>query len=531
MSKEYQLRRDPTTGLFYAVFVEDNTTEIVKGRDFEDQYKNFSAAVKPLPAELIKFAKSFNDYHLQNKNKQTVESSLSLYPHQKTTFQFIFNNTHCINALDVGLGKTLCLIALLNHIYTLQQGHLRALIIMPAGLIDNWVKELTMHVPHLKINRIQHAKTASFDAEGVTLMSEALLAPLKKQIKAATKFDILSVDEAHLSKNKTSERSKALYFVAGNTNRTVLLSATPSMTHLQWYGLVRVLHPVFKSFFHFQPFGIAKTKSNNTFYYAVRYCGPEYVNIGRGKKVWQFKRETRAEELQALLSPFLIHMKKEDVIDLPPLLKERIIVGSLCNKQRKEFTSTLAKVKEMRDKSTLAANAMLMELVRDTMRLKTPFVVNHIQTLLVSQAKFVCFVHHRFLSEAIQTMLVAENVQFININGETDKKLRTTLLKQFESDSNVRVAILTFGTCAAGLNITFANLCVFCERTFDATLQEQAEGRLHRINQKLPVTLLYLDLQYSTDTLLDNTVKRKVASQAFILGGESDNPAKKRICV
>jgi SNF2 family DNA or RNA helicase len=258
------------------------------------------------------------------------------------------------------------------------------------------------------------------------------------------------------------------------------------------------------------------------FYFADRYCGPYRVPGKGSQKSFRFDRNIRPQELKALLSEFQIRMEKSRLKDvLPPLIREQCVLRSLKPREIKKFQLTLREIAEERKTNVDHANSMLMELVRKTMVMKIPHVLEHVKmTLDTHDGKFVCFVYHRLLGSKLDEALTEWGVEHIHIHGEIPMSKRTELLDQFSTNTSTRVAILSFGACGVGLNITCANLCLFCERIFDAVIQVQAEARCWRIGQTLPVTLRYLDLHGSTDTLLEANVNRKRATQAFLLGEE-----------
>lgn len=489
--------------------------------------------VKELPQQLKDFVLKFNSHYQQNfaeKNMQPQakiekvkdfsqfikesKENFVLFPHQKKCFETIKEEKReCIIALDMGLGKTGVMIALFLFLHEVKP--LRALVVLPVGLISQWRDEITQFAPKLTVRVIQNSKTACFsEGSNIILISVDLVARVKKDILASPKFDVLVLDEAQSVKDITTERSKALAFIIGNAHRVYLLSGTPSMEHVFAFGLLHLLHPLFKHFFHYQNFQLQSDK----FYFADRYLSVVKKPIGKGQTAWDFKRNVRKQELKALMSPFLIRMKMKNVVDLPPVVRETIVVGELNKKQTKEFAEKLVKIDSLREKNSMAANAMMMELVRETMRLKTPFVVRHIKMLLETQPKLSCFLHHHYLSDEIQNMLNANGIEFININSKVSRKKRAELIEDFKVKPNIRVAILSFGCCAFGLNLTCVRVNVFCEDIWEADKKMQAEARSARIGQTESVNIQYLKLKGSTDVLLEKSNNRKLNTQAFLLG-------------
>ena len=60
-------------------------------------------------------------------------------------------------------------------------------------------------------------------------------------------------------------------------------------------------------------------------------------------------------------------------------------------------------------------------------------------------------------------LLPLQDVGFIRIDGRTSAEARSRLASRFQTDSQVRVAILSINAANAGLNLTSANVVVFAE--------------------------------------------------------------------
>jgi hypothetical protein len=172
----------------------------------------------------------------------------------------------------------------------------------------------------------------------IILLSDGLLENdneemIKKIIATTPDFSLLVVDEAHSMKNHASQRSKLMYLLSCHTSKLVLLTGTPSMSHKDTFGLLTLLHPLFhpSKFFHFKPYPLPP--NDESWWFACRYCGPFKRPIGRGKTTWEFKIDHRKDELQAILSEFMIYMAKQDCLkDLPPIT-EKIVLLKPTNKQ------------------------------------------------------------------------------------------------------------------------------------------------------------------------------------------------------
>ena len=488
---------------------------------------------KPLPGPLQQMLEwlTKTDFSYQAFHDPIPGLIGDLMNHQKDALGFILKRHRSILAMEMGLGKTITIIAkILVHL--ISNPGFRTLIIVPSGdMANNWQSELKKFAPGLTSHHVKKSKDANFTSNAnITFMTLPLLNRCLAN-EGLKHFHLIVLDEAHMIKNIDSNQSKAMVELCKKIcpdAGVVLLTGTPAMSHTHFYGLLRIIHPIFAHWFHFRPHGVKIDHNQNApLHFADRYCGPIQIHIGRGRKVWQFKANTRPEELQAITRPFFFRLLKTEVLDLPELIVEQVVIGELNTKQRKDFQEKLGSVAQVKEKSGLnAGNAIISELVRETMRLKTPYVCSYIENVLETvDSKFICFVHHHEIAKALCDMLDKNKVGYIHIDGDTKMDDRSRRRDQLEHDENIRVGVLSY-VCAVGLNFTFIPLCFFCERTFEAVKQTQAESRIHRIGaggEKGSVMIQYLDLKYSMDEQLKSNVKRKLNTEAFLLRDQKED--------
>jgi len=115
---------------------------------------------------------------------------------------------------DMGLGKTVQVIALLNHIKT--QRHEKALLVIPASLIGNWMNEIVRFAPSLKfiVLHPSESKTApDYDMklpEDCDLFITTYGMLLKYQQLKEVNWNMLILDEAQAIKNPGTRQTKAV---------------------------------------------------------------------------------------------------------------------------------------------------------------------------------------------------------------------------------------------------------------------------------------------------------------------------------
>ena len=75
----------------------------------------------------------------------------------------------------------------------------------------------------------------------------------------------------------------------------------------------------------------------------------------------------------------------------------------------------------------------------------------------------------------------------VRIDGKTSQERRPEIVRQFQEDPTIRVAVLSLTACGVGLTLTAASHVIFAELYWVPGIMMQAEDRAHRIGQKSTV--------------------------------------------
>jgi superfamily II DNA or RNA helicase len=188
-----------------------------------------------------------------------TSAKIDLLPHQVVLTHRIATASprRFLIADEVGLGKTIETALILRELAS--RGELtRALMIVPAGLVNNWHRELN-EVFNLEFEvfgsegDITDRKTNAFAKHDRLIASvDTLKRPARiKRLLEAPRWDLVVFDEAHhLTANRTggkvrkTENYKLAEAIKEHTRDLLLLSATPHQgNHFQFWMLVQLLNP------------------------------------------------------------------------------------------------------------------------------------------------------------------------------------------------------------------------------------------------------------------------------------------------
>lgn len=496
--------------------------------------KFFSNTVPKVLVDKFLSFYEIDNYQLLETKKDNVLYNDVLKDYQRESVNFILKNKRCILSLDCGLGKTLVSIATISMLPIEK----RVLIICPASLKSNWISEFQKFSPTTKIGIIKNAKICeqiiNDKTNKVVITSYSLISKiidgLKNGLKNGNKnglkkkFDVMIADEAHYIKHISSNRSKAFLKIRKHIEYVILLTGTPSQSHEHLYNLLRQCDPdLYRHFHHHQTNNL---KENTThFFFADRYCIVEKQHIGGGRFRCVYTKNQRHRELHFLISQNILIRRTKSCLNLPPLIREKIIIGETSNVVAKKFQKSFDDIEKVRATvGAMKADAMLLELTRDTSKLKKKAVLEYVLDMVDGvDVKFIVFYVHHTIGDALHDALEAKNIKHIQIDGRVANKKRDALLDSFKNDPSVKIGLLSLGACSTGLNLQFVSLILYAELSFDSIVISQSESRSHRLGQTdETVVLQYLIYNGTTDTFLLLSNKRKAVTSSRTLDNVTD---------
>ncbi|KAF4673333.1 hypothetical protein FOL47_010684 [Perkinsus chesapeaki] len=453
-----------------------------------------------------------------------------LKPYQRAGVEFALQRKgRCLIGDEMGLGKTLQALAATLAYRT----EWPVLVICPPSLKFVWKDQILEWLKNeVRGDEVQVVMTgkdnvlndAKFVIVGYPLMNNA-----KFQTRPnGSNFQVVICDECHAIKDSKAKRTKAVIPVIQRANRAILISGTPALNRAA--ELYNILYCLLKDF-----------PSEHKFH--ERYCIKEQQHIGKGRTVNKWIGAKNKEELYNLLTSragtIMIRRLKKDVLkELPEKNRIKVPLDITDHKAQKVLAEVQEAQKTMRE---LSRDSIMngsgqrtegfLEVWRKTGEAKIGAVKDYLDYLLDNDCKMLVFAHHRSmldkLEEKVEGILhvkgssAGKKYGMIRIDGQTPQAKRPELVKKFQEDDDIRVAVLSITACSEGLTLTAASVVVFAELYWVPGTIEQAEARVHRIGQtKNCVDIHYLIARGSPDEAVYACLKRKKEDTSAILNGE-----------
>jgi superfamily II DNA or RNA helicase len=411
----------------------------------------------------------------------------TLRPYQQKGFEWLLllqeAGAAALLADDMGLGKTVQTIAFIcKQLGDDPQG--QHLIICPASLVYNWKQEWEQFAPSVRVGLFQRDAA---DADAVipqVLIATYHLVRNHAALLEQTTFDSIILDESHQVKNPAAQITRAVSSLQGRFRAA--LSGTPVMNNtFDLYAQLNFLLP-----------GMFGSRE----FFRQQYADAIDRN-GDAEKIAALRR---------LTAPFLLRRTKNQVATDLPAKTEQVIWCSMGSDQRMAYESVKEKIRsnvlleieqkglEQGKMSVLAGITRLKqlccsaELVSDEDvftqdSVKTNVLLEELEQL-VSEHKVLIFSQYTGMLNLLEGALKKSRIPMLRLDGSTPADKRQDLCNRFNDESAPeRVFLISLKAGNAGLNLMAADYVFLFDIWWNASVEQQAIDRTHRIGQTRPV--------------------------------------------
>jgi superfamily II DNA or RNA helicase len=443
--------------------------------------------------------------------------------YQKVGYRWLrtldFLNFGGILADDMGLGKTLQVLALLQAYREENPSPAPSVVVCPASLVLNWASEAARFTPELKTAALTgpaSERAAMIAAAGEVDLLITSYDQLKRDIERYLNLDFayIVLDEAQFIKNQNTLSAKSVKCLRGHTR--LALTGTPiENTLAELWSIFDYLMPGYlKSYHHFR----------------VKY---ESRIVKQGDN-------QAAEQLRALVQPFILRRLKQDVLQELPEKTESNLLVSLGETQQKIYISALAQAREeLADKLAAAAPGqgrivVLAALTRMRQICCDPALVyadykggsakldaalELIESCIQSGHRILLFSQFTSMLRLIEARLQTHKIDYYTLEGSTPPSERLTLVNAF-NHGGTPVFLISLKAGGTGLNLTGADVVIHFDPWWNISAQNQATDRAHRIGQTNPVQVFKMIAQGTVEERILQLQEKKAAlAEAVIREG------------
>jgi superfamily II DNA or RNA helicase len=446
-------------------------------------------------------------------------TKLDLRGYQETGLKWLWwlyrNNLHGLLADEMGLGKTHQAMAMLSALQSETSAPRKFLVICPTSVLEHWEDKILAFAPNLKPIIFHGAKRGglydTFLQDRSTLLTSygVLLRDNKKL--AETNWDCVILDEAHYVKNNNTATYKAACRIPARMR--ICLTGTPMENHLG----------ELKNLFDFLVPGYLGSDK----YFRKKFILP--LEAGDNPEL--------ENDLQRLIYPFKLRRTKKVVLhDLPDKIED-IRHCTLSQEQvrlYREIVEGRAKplIGQLENDSSpipflhVFATLQLLKQVCDhpAVMLKSPDYKKYesgkfellkqlIDEALGSGHKIVIFSQYVGMIKIINAYLAENGILSVCLTGQSKK--RGKIVEEFQTNDNVKVFVGSLLAGGIGIDLTAASVVIHYDRWWNASKENQATDRVHRIGQKKFVQVIKLVTKGTLEEKIDRIIasKHKVFSK------------------
>ena len=431
--------------------------------------------------------------HQLNTAKQTIEKM----------------NGRAILADEVGLGKTIEAGLILKE-YMIRGLVKRALILVPASLVNQWVSELNSK---FYIPTTAYRKNYSWNQDTVIVSSldTAKRSPHREAI-LETEYDFVLIDEAHKLKN---QKTKNFEFVrAINKKYCLLLTATPIQNDLmEIFNLVAILKPghlgdpaSFK-----KKFG-GKTNKVEQNHYLKQLI--ERVMIRNTREETELKQTNRhIETVKVKFSKEeeqIYHRLNQLHFPDGPFTKITLL-REFCSSKESCYLS----LEKVAGSST--NNEEIQSLIEDIGKLphhkKAVKAVELIQS--IGNEKVIIFTEYRATQLYLQWFLQQHGITSVPFRGGFKGGKKDWMIQLFREKAQVLIAT---EAGAEGINLQFCHHLINYDLPWNPMKIEQRIGRIHRYGQENDVHIYNFAVQNTIEDHILSILYEKIKLFENVIG-------------
>ena len=412
-----------------------------------------------LPEEIIEAVRA------QELLTDNIKASLRGY--QSFAARFALVQDKVIIGDEMGLGKTVEALAVLAHLRSKGEHHF--LVICPAAVVSNWVRETHRHTtlrahrlhgpPHeRRLALINWRRTGGVAVTTFDLLPGAL-GSLRSDVERLVVCVV--VDEAHYVKNPRTKRANYTSAAIAAAPRALLMSGTPLENRVEEFRNI------------------------------VSYIRPDLARTASEYSAVQFRRQ---------VAPVYLRRNQEDVLtELPELVEVDEWLGMSAADDARYRTAVLeGNFAAMRRAAMLSHDSEKLARLRE--------IVDEAEA---NERRVIVYSYFLDVLDLISAALPGQ--VFGPLTGKVAAPKRQQMVDEFSTAQHGAALVSQIVAGGIGLNIQAASVVVICEPQLKPTTESQAIARAHRMGQVHSVQVHRLLSEGCVDERVREILARKRA--------------------
>ena len=406
----------------------------------------------------------------------------TLRPYQKAGYDWLMflreNHFGGCLADDMGLGKTVQTLTLLQNVQSAEKGT-ASLLIMPTSLVYNWEMEAKKFTPELNILNYtgtnRDKDPSKFAAYDLVITSYGIVR-LDIDLLQQYYFNYVILDESQAIKNPGSNIAKVVRTLNGK-NRLILTGTPLENSTMDLWSQMDFINP-----------GLLGS---------ISYFKNEFLNPIEKKN-----DQHKTKRLNLLIKPFILRRHKSQVATELPDKVEQLYYSTMTPEQEEVYEEVKSfyrnKILDSFQQKTNGKHQLMMLQGLTKLRLianhpvlaipefkgdsgKMQDVEEMIKSAMQENHKVLIFSQFVKHLQLFSNQLQKSGISFAYLDGST--KDRQGQVNRFQSDSNIKLFLISLKAGGLGLNLTKADYVFILDPWWNPAAEAQAIDRTHRIGQ------------------------------------------------
>lgn len=444
-----------------------------------------------------------------------------LFPYQKEGALFAFRAGRCLISDDMGLGKTIQalaaseLMARLLHIG-------KVLIVSPTSLKYQWKAEIEKFTDRQAtvIEGLNHQRQTRYADDSFYKLVNYDLVWRDMEFISQWSPDLIILDEAQRIKNWKTRTAK--YVKQLESPFAIVLTGTPIENRIE------ELH------------SIMEFVDRHRLGPLYRFLHTHRLLDDGGKVIGYQHLECVRQSLDGIM----IRRKKKDVLkQLPGRMDKHFFVPMTkeqwdIHEENYEIVTRIA-AKWRRYKFLSEADHRRLQIALNMMRMAADntYLVDKqnvhgpkldelailLRELVIEGGeKVVIFSQWRLMTELVERTLCKNGIAYVHLNGGVPSKDRRNLMIRFREDPACMVFLST-DAGGVGLNLQSGSVVINMDIPWNPAILEQRIGRVHRLGQHRPVTVINFVSRESIEERILDLLKFKKSLFAGALDEDGED--------
>ncbi|GMB07649.1 helicase-like protein [Thermolongibacillus altinsuensis] len=445
--------------------------------------------------------------------------NLTILPHQYEVAKQVVEemNGKAILADEVGLGKTIEAGLILKE-YMIRGLVKKVLILVPASLVSQWVKELN---EKFFIPAVPQKKSYVWEQCDIVVSSidTAKKSP-HREIIYAQNYDMVIIDEAHKLKNN---KTKNYEFVQHLKKKfCLLLTATPIQNRIEEiFHLVSLLKPGhLGNVNHFQE-KYGKMRSLNEDEHLKTLIRKVMIRNRRNDTGIEWKKR-KVETIFIDFSPeeralyeAIQQLKREPLLSGDHSLSLITLLREACSSREAVFF-TLKAMLDRSPSSSSQIESLIEKIQAATRNAKAEKALELIQQI---NDKVIIFTEYRATQLYLQWFLQQHGISSVPFRGGFKRSKKDWMKELFEQRIQVLIATEAGGE---GINLQFCNHLINYDLPWNPMRLEQRIGRIHRLGQTKDVHIYNFAVRNTVEEHIFTLLYEKIRLFERVIGELDD---------